>query len=395
MMRREFLVGCSAALSGAGAGVAQARPFSVGGLRYRDEAEFVSTQRCATPPPSLHVQRHVEEVRKRFRARNRGFAESGLAIWVPVHFHVLHDGDHGRIPESMLDQQVALLNDAYWACGIAFEKASVEYVEQPAWFNMGPGSAEERAAKSALALETDRALNVYTANPADNLLGWATFPWNLAGDPLLDGTVVLFDSLPGGAAAPYNLGVTATHEVGHWLGLFHTFQNGCSAPGDEVEDTPAEAEPAFGCPIGRDTCPGRQGGCGHQLHELLGRRLPEPLHLRADRPRARGCRDLSAEPPGACGAALAARRRDVTGGGPTAALRNRRQRRPDQVRRSPAISRARRPARPPPRSARRPSQLAADRRSPRNSTPKIATSTTLSLSSGATRAASPSLSARK
>lgn len=171
---------------------------------------------------------------------------------VPVAFHVIHDGNTGYLSQQDIDAQIQVLNDAYAGSDVTFTLASVDYTDNPNWFYMEPGTTAEAQAKAALNVDPYTHLNFYTVETS--YLGWATFPWNLDSNPDDDGVVVLWASLPGGPAAPYDEGDTGTHEVGHWLGLYHTFQGGCSKKNDYVDDTPAERDPAFGCPVGRDTC---------------------------------------------------------------------------------------------------------------------------------------------
>ncbi|HEX6872612.1 MAG TPA: zinc metalloprotease, partial [Micromonosporaceae bacterium] len=184
------------------------------------------------------------------------------AVTVPVVVHVIQANDSragGNIPDSMILDQIAVLNDAYdggavggAATSFQFTLTSINRVTNPAWYPIVYGSRAEREMKNALRQGGADTLNVYLGDLSDNLLGWATFPQGNIGSA--DGVVVLSESLPGGYAEPYHLGDTATHEVGHWLGLYHTFQGGCTGKGDRISDTPAEASAAFGCPNGRDTC---------------------------------------------------------------------------------------------------------------------------------------------
>jgi Pregnancy-associated plasma protein-A len=242
-----------------------------------DGAEYKSLQAFVETGHRCSVKDGDDITEEKIRLDISGVARTALApgevAIIPVHMHVVQrDGTAGVsgtgfVPLQWMTNQIDVLNNAYAGLGpggngantpFRFELASVDYTVNPSWYNAGIGTTAEAQMKSSLRIGTAEDLNVWT-NQADGNLGYATFPWNYPSDPDLDGVVIVGASMPGGNLAPYNRGDTATHEVGHWLGLYHTFQGGCSGSGDFVSDTPAERSPAFGCPVGQDSCRNNAG----------------------------------------------------------------------------------------------------------------------------------------
>ncbi len=179
---------------------------------------------------------------------------------INVYFHVINNGSgiaNGDISTTMITDQINVLNNAFGSWGWTFNLVATDRTTNSTWYNGCYGSSETPM-KNALHLGTADDLNIYTCNPSGGILGYATFPSSYQSAPLRDGVVLLYSSLPGGSAAPYNLGDTGTHEVGHWMGLYHTFQGGCNGNGDYVSDTAAERSAAYGCPTGRNSCSGNR-----------------------------------------------------------------------------------------------------------------------------------------
>ena len=249
------------------------------GVVFESHKDFLDAGRKCKTRHADDIE--IEQVNKQIaknRAANGGGGQGGdgststdgarlATVTIPVYFHVVSTSTGtGNIPDSRLDAQIAAMNEHFAGqdgpvyrgtaadMSFRFVNAGVNRVVNDSWYNAGLGSAAEAEMKNALRIGTADDLNFYTTG-GGGYLGWATFPNEYATKPNMDGVICYWATLPGSNYAPYNEGDTGTHEVGHWLGLYHTFQGGCLGNGDGVADTPAERTNVYGCPTkALDTC---------------------------------------------------------------------------------------------------------------------------------------------
>ncbi|NDK54922.1 M43 family zinc metalloprotease [Pontibacter fetidus] len=237
-------------------------------------------------PGIKQLQQQAREVAQHYISKQKKGQEMRRAgsITIPVVFHVVYNAASQNISDEQIYSQLAVLNadfrrtnadkvntPSHFAslagdAGIEFCLASTDPNGEltngitrtkttASSFSVANNNIKRQDRGGAAAWDRDQYLNIWVGNISDDVLGWATFPGALSSSQY-DGVVLHYQTV---GAAPYNpfnweynKGRTATHEIGHWLGLQHIWGTGnasCS-DSDGIDDTPNQYEPNYGCPTG-------------------------------------------------------------------------------------------------------------------------------------------------
>ena len=207
------------------------------------------------------------------RAPRKALAATGptvpTSISIPLYIHVITtvaEAAANPITQAMAIAQSNELNTAYNPYGISFILQNVSFTANDAW--AVAAGTDMDAAKQALRVGSYSDLNLYFhTDLSGGALGTCTLPSQVdAGMPqsmyYTDGCNINANTMPGGTLTGYNMGKTAVHETGHWLGLLHTFEGyACTGDGDSIADTPMESVSTNGCPTSpwKKSCPSTPG----------------------------------------------------------------------------------------------------------------------------------------
>lgn len=182
---------------------------------------------------------------------------------IPVAFHVVRTSATGwNISDTTIQAQLNVLNGAYSSMNLSFFIQSIQRHVKPAYAIVDGGTVTEQNMKNELAITPKYVLNVYFVENAGEqggnpILGYAYLPDAFPDDNKRHGCVVWKEALPGTSLTNFNEGDTLTHEVGHYLGLFHTFYSSTTcAESDGCADTPIHKMNTGKPPVGTDTCTG-------------------------------------------------------------------------------------------------------------------------------------------
>lgn len=203
------------------------------------------------------------------------FLKAGNTRVIPVVVHVIHNGGVENISETQVQSQFEVLKEDFRKT--AGSNGDGNGVDSEIEFRLAKITPDGKCTNGIVRIQSTltnhqthqrtqlgnlsfwdntRYLNVYVVKSINNgSAGYASFPGGPDND---DGIVILHNYFGKTGTASSGLGRTMTHEIGHWLGLYHTFNNGCGTDtcldGDYVCDTPPAAGPTnFNCPV-KNTC---------------------------------------------------------------------------------------------------------------------------------------------
>ena len=222
--------------------------------------EYLEQQIRDNPIRELQLQQ-IERFTEKYDGHLAKELNGGI-LTIPVIVHVVYENNLENISDAQIASQIQVLNDD-------FRRMNADRTNTPSDFtgvaadteiefcltqvNRVPTTRSSFGTNDAVkssstggadAINPTGSMNMWVCEIGGGILGYAQFP---GGNPATDGVVVdyRYFGTVGTATAPFDLGRTATHEVGHWLNLRHIWGDGGCSVDDFVSDTPTAGGPNY------------------------------------------------------------------------------------------------------------------------------------------------------